>query len=95
VAPFAFTSTHAELLDSIDRMLHPGPAAAPTRAEKFVDGGTLVGRPDIPGVDPDGDVQTTTADNVPHIRAERHKKENTRPGPPAVPNPGTAPSPAT
>jgi HSP20 family protein len=48
------------------------------RVEEFRDGDTLVIRAELPGVDPEKDVELTVADDVLHIRAERQERsENT------------------
>jgi HSP20 family protein len=50
------------------------------RVEEFRDNGTLVVRADLPGIDPDKDVELTVSDGMLHIHAERReedKKEDT------------------
>lgn len=44
------------------------------KVEEFVDGETLVVRAELPGIDPDKDVELTITDGVLHIRAERQEK---------------------
>jgi HSP20 family protein len=44
------------------------------RVEEFVDEGTLVLRAELPGLDPDKDVELSIVDGVLHIRAERTEK---------------------
>jgi HSP20 family protein len=49
------------------------------RVEEFREDGTLVVRADLPGVDPDSDVELTVSDGMLHIDAERreeHKRED-------------------
>lgn len=41
--------------------------------EEFVDGNTLIVRAEIPGIDPDRDVEINVSDNMLHIRAERQQ----------------------
>jgi HSP20 family protein len=45
--------------------------------EEFVDDGQLVVRAELPGIDPDKDVQVTVQDNTLHLRAERRQEETT------------------
>lgn len=50
------------------------------RLEETVDGDTCVIRAELPGVDPDKDVQISVTDGVLHLQAERHEQEEeTRP----------------
>jgi HSP20 family protein len=44
------------------------------RVEEFRDGDDLVVRADLPGIDPDKDVELSVADGVLHIRAHREQK---------------------
>jgi HSP20 family protein len=45
------------------------------RVEEFREDGTLVIRADLPGIDPDKDVELTVTDGMLHIEAERHEEE--------------------
>ncbi|HEY7260226.1 MAG TPA: Hsp20/alpha crystallin family protein [Trebonia sp.] len=45
------------------------------RVEEFRDDGTLVIRADLPGIDPDKDVELTVSDGMLHIEAERRVEE--------------------
>ncbi len=45
------------------------------RVEEFHDDGTLVVRADLPGIDPEKDVELTVADGTLHIEAERREEE--------------------
>lgn len=65
----------AELLDSVERMFDSATGPAPIRVEEFVDGKTLVVRAEMPGVDPDKDIEVTMDDGFLRIRAERQEKE--------------------
>lgn len=44
------------------------------RVEEFVDGNTHVIRADLPGIDPDKDVDVSVSDGMLHITAERREK---------------------
>ena len=44
------------------------------RVEEFVDGDTLVVRAELPGIDPEKDVELTMSNGALHIRAERQEK---------------------
>jgi HSP20 family protein len=50
----------------VDGMIH---------VEEFHDDGTLVVRADLPGIDPEKDVELTVADGMLHIEAERREEE--------------------
>jgi HSP20 family protein len=45
------------------------------RVEEFREDGTLVIHADLPGIDPDKDVELTVSDGVLHIEAERREEE--------------------
>ena len=45
------------------------------RVEEFREDGTLVIRADLPGIDPDKDVELTVSDGMLHIEAERREEE--------------------
>jgi len=45
------------------------------RVEEFHDDGTLVVRADLPGIDPEKDVELTVADGMLRIEAERREEE--------------------
>ena len=45
------------------------------RVEEFQDDGTLVIRADLPGIDPDKDVELTVSHGILHIEAERREEE--------------------
>jgi len=44
------------------------------RVEEFVEGNTLVVRAELPGIDPDKDVELTITDGVLQVRAHREEK---------------------
>lgn len=45
------------------------------RVEEFREDGALVVRADLPGIDPDKDVELTVSDGMLHIQAERREEE--------------------
>lgn len=45
------------------------------RVEEFRDNGTLVIRADLPGIDPEKDVQLSMSDGMLHIHAERREED--------------------
>lgn len=48
------------------------------RVEEFMDGDTLVIRAELPGIDPDKDVDITMSDGLLHIQAERRQETGRR-----------------
>lgn len=44
------------------------------RVEEFTDGDTMVIRAEMPGIDPDKDVELTISDGILHVRAVRHER---------------------
>jgi HSP20 family protein len=50
-------------------------AADLIRVEEYREDGTLVIRADLPGIDPDKDVELTVSDGMLHIEAERREEE--------------------
>jgi HSP20 family protein len=47
------------------------------KLEEFEDDGKLVVRAEMPGIDPDEDVEITVSDHVLHLRAERRSESKT------------------
>ena len=47
------------------------------RVEEFTDGDELVVRAEMPGLDPDKDVEITMSDHTLHLRAERRQESRT------------------
>ena len=45
------------------------------RVEEYMDGDTLVIRAELPGIDPDKDIEITIADGMLHIHAERRQEQ--------------------
>ena len=50
-------------------------AANPMRVEDFVQDGSYVIRAELPGIDPEKDVEVTVADGILTIKAERHDEK--------------------
>ena len=48
------------------------------RVEEYLDGDTCVIRAELPGIDPDKDVEISVADGVLHLRAEREEHTEER-----------------
>lgn len=74
-SPFELLRSPTEFMDYFDRMFETAAAPAPIRVEEFVDDKTLVIRAEMPGVDPEKDVEVSISDGVLHISAERQEKE--------------------
>lgn len=47
------------------------------KVEEYREDGTLVIKADLPGIDPDKDVEMTVTDGVLHLRAERREEKET------------------
>ena len=47
------------------------------RVDEFQESGTLVVKAELPGIDPDKDVELTVSDGMLHIEAERRQEEQT------------------
>jgi HSP20 family protein len=63
-----------EFPDLWRRFFEPDFTGGWMRVEEFVDGDTLVVRAELPGLDPDKDVELTIDDGVLHVRAEREER---------------------
>jgi HSP20 family protein len=61
--PFRVMSPHWHDMDNL------------LQVEEFREDGTLVIRADLPGIDPDSDVELTVSDGMLYIRAERREEE--------------------
>ncbi|HET6269507.1 MAG TPA: Hsp20/alpha crystallin family protein [Arthrobacter sp.] len=64
----------SEVLEPIRRFLEGDMTLSGMRVEQFVDGDTLVVRAELPGIDPDKDVDLSVSDGVLRIKAERQEK---------------------
>jgi HSP20 family protein len=65
-----FTRTGIEVPEQVRRFLQ-GETETGLRIEEYQDGNTLVVRTDLPGVDPENDVDITVANDALHIEARR------------------------
>ena len=61
-------------MDVIERLFEGEMGASAIRVEEMVDGNTLVVRAELPGIDPERDVDVTVTDGVLSIKAERQEK---------------------
>jgi HSP20 family protein len=65
-----FTRTGFEVPEQVRRFLQ-GESETGLRIEEYRDGSTLVVRTDLPGIDPENDVDITVAGDALHIEARR------------------------
>jgi len=65
----------SDMLEPVRRFLDGDLSMTPSmKVEQFQDGTTLVVRAEVPGIDPDKDVDVSVSDGMLHIRAEREEK---------------------
>lgn len=65
----------SDMLEPVRRFLDGDLSMTPSmKVEQFQDGSTLVVRAEVPGIDPDKDVDVSVSDGMLHIRAEREEK---------------------
>ena len=62
-----------ELPDSVRRFFEGDWESAALRVEEYQDGNTLMVKAEMPGIDPDKDVDISVSDGVLHIQAERQE----------------------
>ncbi len=62
-------------IEMIERLFEGDVAASGIRVEQLVEGTTLVVRAELPGIDPEKDVEITLGDGFLEIRAERQEKK--------------------
>jgi len=75
------TSPLAEMLDWLEEgfpMMAWRPGATRMRVEDYEEGSRYVVRAELPGIDPDKDVEITVSDGVLTIKAERHEEHKER-----------------
>lgn len=63
-----------EMLEPLRRLLEGDVETSWPRVEEYRDGDTVVIRAELPGIDPEQDVELTVADDVLHLRAERRER---------------------
>ncbi len=63
-----------EVFDPIRRLIEGDWESGTIRVEEFVDGTTQVVRAEMPGIDPEKDVDVSVTNGVLHIRAQREEK---------------------
>lgn len=66
--------TPSEVLEPIRRFLDGDLTMSSIRVEQFMDGNALVVRAEVPGLDPEKDVDVSVAGGMLHIKAEREEK---------------------
>lgn len=67
--------TPSDMLEPVRRFLDGDlTMASSIKVEQFQDGNTLVVRAEVPGIDPDKDVDVSVSDGMLHIKAEREEK---------------------
>jgi HSP20 family protein len=64
----------SDVLEPIRRFLEGDLTMPSMRVEQFMDGNALVVRAELPGIDPEKDVDVSVADGMLHIKAEREEK---------------------
>jgi len=65
----------SDMLEPVRRFLDGDlTMASGIKVEQFQDGSTLVVRAEIPGIDPEADVDVSVSGGMLHLRAERHEK---------------------
>ena len=62
-----------ELPDSVRRFFEGDWESAALRVEEYQDGNTLVVKAEMPGIDPEKDIDISVSDGVLHIQAERQE----------------------
>ncbi|MBT2595109.1 Hsp20/alpha crystallin family protein [Arthrobacter sp. ISL-72] len=64
----------SDVLEPFRRLLEGDPTMSSMRVEQFMDGNALVVRAEVPGLDPEKDVDVSVADGMLHIKTEREEK---------------------
>jgi HSP20 family protein len=64
----------SDVLEPIRRFLEGDMTTSAVRVEQFLEGDTLVVRAELPGIDPDTDVDLSVTDGQLHIKAKREEK---------------------
>lgn len=63
------------LMRPVDELFRDGWGRRMVAVEEFTEDGTLVVRAEMPGIDPEKDVEITVSDGTLHIRAERAEED--------------------
>lgn len=80
-SPFDLLSTSPfNMLDSLQRIFDGDGEQSTMRVEEFVEDNTLVVRAELPGIDPDKDVEVLVSDGILSINARREDTSETRSG---------------
>lgn len=66
--------TPSDVLEPIRRFLDGDLAMSSIRVEQYQEGNTLVVRAEVPGIDPEKDVDVSVADGMLHIKAAREEQ---------------------
>lgn len=66
--------TPSDVLEPLRRFIDGELTTSSIRVEQFMDGNTLVVRAEVPGIDPDKDVDISVSNGMLHIKAEREEK---------------------
>lgn len=78
-APFdLFTKSPFGVLDTFQRLFDGGTENAAIRVEETIKDNTLVVRAELPGVDPDRDIDVSIADGILNISAKREQKSESK-----------------
>lgn len=64
----------SDMLEPVRRFLDGELPMTSIKVEQFQDGNTLVVRAEVPGIDPDKDVDVSVSEGMLHIKAEREEK---------------------
>ena len=66
----------SELPDLWSRLFDPLDLGNPMKVEELREDGTMVVRAELPGIDPQKDVEITVADGMLHVHAERREEHS-------------------
>ncbi|EMY32875.1 molecular chaperone [Arthrobacter crystallopoietes BAB-32] len=67
-----------EMMEPLRRMFEGEMDASSIRVEELVDGNTLIVRAELPGIDPEQDVDISVAEEHLHIHAQRRERKEER-----------------
>ena len=66
--------TRRSPFEMIERLIQSSAVTSDIRVEEVIEGNALVVRAELPGIDPERDVDVSIADDALHIRAHREEK---------------------